>query len=77
MGIRQTFNRHCGDHFIIYIIIKSLCCTPETDTVLYVNYSSIKKKKTNSSLGNTPEREEMNTLMTIKVHFAGFERNYP
>lgn len=35
----------CDDHFIMYIITESLCCTTETDKVLYVNYSSIKKKR--------------------------------
>lgn len=33
----------CGDHFAVYKNIKSLCCTPETNLVLYVNYTSIKK----------------------------------
>ena len=30
----------------IYICItESLCCTPETNTTLQINYTSIKKKK--------------------------------
>ena len=33
-----------GDHFAIYTNIK-LFCTPETNTVLDVNYTSIKKIK--------------------------------
>ena len=32
---------YCSDHFTIYTYIKSLYCTPETNTVLYVNYISI------------------------------------
>ena len=36
---------HCGDHFAIYANIKSLCCTPETNIMLYVNYISFKKEK--------------------------------
>lgn len=37
---------YCGDHFTIYVN-QSLCCTPETNTVLYINeiyvsYISIK-----------------------------------
>lgn len=32
-----------GDHFVMYINIKSLCCTSETNTILYVNYTLIKK----------------------------------
>ena len=33
------------DQFIMYINAKSLCCTPEINIILYVNYTSIKKKK--------------------------------
>ena len=29
-------------HLVIYTYIKSLCCTPETNTMLYINYISIK-----------------------------------
>ena len=29
----------------MYTNIKSLCCTPETNIMLYVNYTSIKKKE--------------------------------
>ena len=36
----------CGDrrsdHFTIYTNIKSLCCTPKTNIMLYVNFISIK-----------------------------------
>ena len=39
--VNQTY---CGD-FTIYTNIKSLCCTPETNIMLDVNYTSIKKKK--------------------------------
>ena len=35
--VNQT---HCDDHFTVYVNIKSLCCTPETDTMLYVSYTS-------------------------------------
>lgn len=33
-----------GDHFAIYTDIKSLCCIPATNIMLYVNDTSIKKK---------------------------------
>ena len=36
---------YCGANFIIYTNIESLCCTPETNTMLYVNYTSTFKKK--------------------------------
>ena len=39
IDINQT---NC-DHFAIYTNMESLCCTPENNIMLYVNYSSIKK----------------------------------
>ena len=36
--------KYCGDHFTMYTNIES-CCTPETNIILYVNYTSILKKK--------------------------------
>lgn len=35
----------CGDDFTVYTNSESLRCTPETNLMLYVYYSSIKKKK--------------------------------
>ena len=32
---------HCGDHFSVCANIGSLCCTPETNIMLHVNYTSI------------------------------------
>ena len=37
----QTYS----DQFVMYINVESLCCTPETNIILYVNYTSIKKMK--------------------------------
>jgi len=34
----------CGEHSITYRLVESLCCTPETNTIFCVNYTSIKKK---------------------------------
>ena len=31
----------CGEHFAVYAYIKSLTCTPETNTVLLINYTSV------------------------------------
>ena len=39
---------YCGDHFNIYTNIESLCCTAETNLMLYVNFTSIKKKHTHN-----------------------------
>ena len=38
MNINQTYY---SDHFAIYTNIEALCCIPETDIKLYVNYISI------------------------------------
>ena len=34
-----------SEHFVMYIIMKSLCCTPETTIILYINYTSNKIKQ--------------------------------
>ena len=34
---------YCGDHFVMFIIVKSLCCTPDTNIILHVNYTSMEK----------------------------------
>lgn len=40
-------SRRWGDHFAMYMNGRALRFTPETNTMLYVNYNSIKKKKRN------------------------------
>lgn len=42
MGVKEIY---CGGHLAIYTNIGSLCYTSETDIILYVNYSTKKKKK--------------------------------
>lgn len=42
MAVNYT---HCGNHFTIITRIKSLCCTPYTNTMFYVNYISINWEK--------------------------------
>ena len=42
MDINQIY---CDDRFAIYTNIKSLCCTPETNIMLYANYILILKIK--------------------------------
>lgn len=34
---------HCGDHFVNYANIESLYCAPETNMMLYANFTSIKQ----------------------------------
>ena len=46
VDVNQTY---CAVHFAIYTNIKLLCCIPET-SMLYVNYSSIRKLKTTFQL---------------------------
>ena len=38
----QTYR---GDHFIMYANVESLCSTPETNIISYVNHTSIFKMK--------------------------------
>lgn len=35
---------YCGEHFGMYVIVKSLCCAPETNIIPCINYTSILKK---------------------------------
>ena len=44
MGTDGKLTYH-GDNFIIYVIIKSLCSTPETNIILHINYTSIYKRE--------------------------------
>lgn len=30
-----------AEHFIICVVVESPCCTPETNMILYVNYTSV------------------------------------
>ena len=39
MSVNLTY---CGQHFVMQTN-NELCCIPETNTMLYVNYTSIKK----------------------------------
>lgn len=43
MNVNQTYR---GNHFAICKHTKSLCCTLKTNTMSYVNYTSIKRRKT-------------------------------
>ena len=36
------YQTYPGDQFIVYINIKSACCTLATNIILYINYTSIK-----------------------------------
>ena len=36
---------YCSEHFVMYAIVESLCCTSETNIILYGTYTSIKTSK--------------------------------
>lgn len=40
-----------GDHFATYINFKLLYCIPETNMILYFNYTSMKKEETSKVVG--------------------------
>lgn len=42
MDVSETL---CGDHDTIYTNIESLWCAPKASIILYVNYTSVFKKK--------------------------------
>ena len=63
----------CGDHFVMYIIVKSPCCTPETNIILCVNYTSIKKeRKISKEMRQMIHRqdEKLNSWQTREVKKA-------
>lgn len=39
-----------GDHFIWYINVELLCCIPEANIILFVNYTLIYKKEKNTGI---------------------------
>ena len=43
MGTDGNYSYH-DEHFVMYIIVESLCCTPEMTILLYVNYTSVKNE---------------------------------
>ena len=42
--VTDGYQTYCGDQFIMYINVESLQCTPETNIILYINYTSKKEK---------------------------------
>lgn len=36
---------YCGEPLVMYLIVETLCCTPETAIILYIDCISIKKMK--------------------------------
>lgn len=42
--VTDTNETYCGDHSQMYTNMESLCCTPETNTMFYVSYTTVFKK---------------------------------
>ena len=60
---------YCADHFAIYTNIESLCCTPEINKMLYVEYTSVKK---NRGPRNRPTQIcSVEFLTMVQVQFNG------
>ena len=60
-----------GKHSIMYRIIESLCCIPETNITLYINYTSkIFLKR------NTMETYNSGETITISLAFYSQISNY-
>ena len=61
--VNQTY---CGDHFGIYTNTQSLCCTPETNIMLYINY--ISKKRETSSFKDSFRETTIREILTMQTH---------
>lgn len=42
--VRDDSNIYHGDHFVMNIHVESLCSVLETNMILYINYTWVKKK---------------------------------
>ena len=45
---------------IMYRIVESICCTPETNITLYANYASVEKKKKERNQGTSEDLRGQN-----------------
>lgn len=50
-----------GDYSTIYINIKSLHCTPETNVMLHVNYTPLKNKRKSKNISTQMKMETQHT----------------
>lgn len=53
---------NCGGHFAIYTHIKLLCCTSETNKVVWQLYLNLKKKRPTQKIGTVTNHEEGATV---------------
>ena len=43
--VADGYQSYSDDHFVMYKNIKSLCSIPETNIIMYVDYTSVKNVK--------------------------------
>lgn len=48
--IKKHSSSDCGDHLVVYTKIKFLCYIPETNIVLYTNFTSVKNNQKSKDL---------------------------
>ena len=48
---------YCSDHFAVCANIKSICCTAETNIMLYANFIWIKKEKERKHKGKKERKD--------------------
>ena len=53
----QEYIRH-DEHWLMYRIDEPLCCTPQTNITLYVNYTSLKKREKRKPNSKDAERRK-------------------
>lgn len=61
-----------GDCFIMYINVELLCCTPEINVILYVNYASVKKASKRILSLTGYRRNDEKILMYFGIHDSLF-----
>ena len=66
------YQTSCGDHFVRYIKVRSLCCTPETNIILYVSCTFIEK---NFTLQNEKEKKKIGKFGNQKFQHFGCKEN--
>lgn len=61
----------CGELFIMYVIVKSLYYTHETNVMLYVHYTSVKKKKRTKSISILRDERDHSKYRACKGKMRG------
>ena len=64
----DSYQTYCGDHFRMHTNVKSLCSTPETNIILYVNYILLQRER--------ERKEKKHYSVWVKVEVVNI-RDYP